>query len=127
ARRGVVQPLQSAAHTEVRMRRWLAVVGIALAGCEGGAAGPFQESALGAVDVTWTNLVNCKATGSSIVKLGGQPYLADSGASTMQQLASGDGWLEFTADETQAFRFVGLTHQHAGMSGAELDFAFRLQ
>lgn len=88
---------------------------------------PGHPSAIQAADVVWTQLVNATASGNTLTKSGGRPYLDDAGAVSAQSLVAGDGALEFTVAETQAFRFVGLAAPHSGPSGAAVDFAFRLQ
>jgi hypothetical protein len=44
----------------------------------------------------------------------------------MQSIASGDGWVEFTASETNTLRQLGLSHSNPGLTTAEIDFAIRL-
>ena len=78
-------------------------------------------------DVVWTQLVNATASGATLTKSGGQPWADDAGGSSSQSLGAGDGWLEVTVADTQAFRFVGLAQAHAGTSGNAIDFAFRMQ
>jgi hypothetical protein len=78
-------------------------------------------------DVVWTQIVHAVAAGGVLTKSGGQSGLDDAGAVSVQQLAGGDGWLEVTVDETQAFRFVGLAPPHTATTGAAIDFSFRLQ
>ncbi len=51
----------------------------------------------------------------------------DAGATSQQQIAAGDGYLEFTASETTAMRFAGLSNGNAGTSADEIKFAIRLQ
>ena len=76
--------------------------------------------------VTWTDLVNVTASGSSLQKTSGCDGCPDAGAVSQQQI-SGDGYLEFTVNETQAMRYVGLTHTHSGTSASEIAFALRFQ
>jgi chitinase len=78
-------------------------------------------------DVVWTQLVNATASGATLTKSGGQPYLDDAGAVSAQSIGGGDGWLEVTVADVQPYRLVGLARPHAGTSGDAIDFAFRLQ
>ncbi len=110
--------------------RWLACSSLVFAACSSAPATPPPSGvpqSLSAQPVVWTALVNATADGSSVVKSGGAPMAADAGAISMQQLQSGAGWFEFTAADTQPFRFVGLSHTHTDETGAGIDFAFRLQ
>ena len=54
-------------------------------------------------------------------------WLSGCGATSLQQIASGDGYVEFTADETSRLRFAGLSHGNAGTDAAQINFAVRLQ
>ncbi len=87
----------------------------------------YNGDALAPTDVVWTQLVNATASGNSITKSGGDPSLDDAGGVSAQSLGAGDGWLEVTVADPNAFRFVGLAHPHAGTSDGAIDFAFRLQ
>jgi spore germination protein YaaH len=89
--------------------------------------GGYQGTTVTPEDVAWTQLVNATASANSITKSGGQPWAADAGGVSAQSLGAGDGWLEISVDETQAFRFAGLSRAHAGTSGDAIEFAFRLQ
>jgi chitinase len=92
------------------------------------APGPtYGGNQLAPADVVWTQLVNATANGSTITKSGGQPWADDAGGVSAQSLGGGDGWLEVTVGDAQAFRFVGLAKPHAGTSDGAIDFAFRLQ
>jgi hypothetical protein len=85
------------------------------------------SSTLSVQNVIWTNLVNVTATGNSIQKTGGCDGCEDAGATSQQQILSGDGYLEFTASETTTLRFVGLSTGNTGTGSAEIRFAIRLQ
>src|SRR5260370_29616792 len=65
-------------------------------------------------DVVWTQLVNATANGATLTKSGGQPSADDAGGTSSKSLGAGDGWLEVTVGDTQAFRFVGFAQPHAG-------------
>ncbi|MBI2468899.1 MAG: hypothetical protein HYV62_13990 [Candidatus Rokubacteria bacterium] len=77
--------------------------------------------------VVWTNLVNVAASGNSLQKTAGCDGCPDAGATSQQQITSGDGYFEFTASETTALRFAGLSFGNTDTTGADIDFAIRLQ
>jgi hypothetical protein len=77
-------------------------------------------------DVTWINLVNAVATGSSIKKTTGCNGCADSGGAS-QQTIQGTGSLEFTASETTSQRFVGFGTATTGQQATGIRFAFNLR
>jgi hypothetical protein len=87
----------------------------------------YSGNSIAPVDVVWTQLVNASAAGNNITKSGGDPSLDDAGGISSQSLGAGDGWLEVTVADPNAFRFVGLAHPHAGTSDGAVDFAFRMQ
>lgn len=81
----------------------------------------------GSGDVIWTNLVNVTATGNSVQKTSGCDGCPDAGATSQQQITSGDGYVEFTASETGALRFAGLSNGNPGTNAGGITFAIRLQ
>ena len=82
---------------------------------------------LGTVEsVIWTNLMNCVAAGGTLQKIAGRNDTTDAGANSVQQITAGDGYLEFTALETNKERYVGLTRDYAGTSQATIDYAIHL-
>jgi hypothetical protein len=74
--------------------------------------------------VTWTNLVNATATGGSLKESCGG--CGNSGARSVQTIASGNGYFEFTAAETTTQRSVGLSLGNTDTSRADIDFAIML-
>ncbi len=76
--------------------------------------------------VVWTSLVNATATGGSLQKSGGCDGCDDAGAVSQQQIASGDGGVQFTASETSAIRYIGLSHGNTDTHLTDVDFAIRL-
>lgn len=74
--------------------------------------------------VTWTNLVNATATGSLLKESCGG--CGNSGARSVQTIASGNGYFEFTAAETTTQRSVGLSLGNTDTSRADIDFAIML-
>ena len=77
-------------------------------------------------DVTWINLVNAVATGSSIKKTAGCNGCADSGGASTQTI-QGKGSLELTASETTSLRFIGFGTGTAGQQATGIRFAFNLR
>jgi hypothetical protein len=85
------------------------------------------STAAGVGAVVWTDVVNARASGGSLQKTGGCDGCDDAGAVSQQRLASGDGYVEFTAADSAALRLVGLTPVGSGRGGARIAFAIRLQ
>jgi alpha-tubulin suppressor-like RCC1 family protein len=80
-------------------------------------------------DLTLTPLVWTSASGVSVNENSLTKTAADgwnAGASPTRALASGDGFVEFTASETNARRSVGLKASGAASSYADIDYAIDL-
>ena len=77
-------------------------------------------------DVTWINLVNAVATGSSIKKTAGCNGCADAGGASAQTI-QGKGSLELTASETTSQRFIGFGTGTTGQQATGIRFAFNLR
>jgi alpha-tubulin suppressor-like RCC1 family protein len=80
-------------------------------------------------DLTLTPLVWTSAAGVTVSENGLTKTAADgwnAGASSTRELASGDGFVEWTAIETNARRSVGLKASGAGSSYADIDYAIDL-
>jgi purple acid phosphatase-like protein len=77
-------------------------------------------------NVVWANSVNCTVSGNSLQKTSGRDDSPDAGAISQQQIASGDGYVEFTAGATGKIRFCGLTHSVSGTDYSAIDFAIKL-
>jgi len=71
--------------------------------------------------------VNVSANGGTLQKTGGCGGCADAGASSEQQLGSGDGGVQFTAADATTLKFVGLTSGSGSHNPNELQFALRVQ
>jgi hypothetical protein len=84
------------------------------------------ESA-GAVDnvenITWTGLVNARASGNVLTKAGGCNGCQDAGAVSKQRVRSGGASLEVTVSETGAARVIGLSHGNSSTRIADIDHA----
>jgi hypothetical protein len=61
------------------------------------------------VNVTWANVVGISANGNSLTKTAGSGW-GNAGASSSQSIASGDGYVQFTASETTTSRMIGLSN-----------------
>ena len=77
-------------------------------------------------NVNWVSIVNCATTSAALQKTSGRDDSPDAGAISQQRLTSGDGYLEFTAVETNKMRFCGLTRNASGTDYAAIDFAIKL-
>jgi hypothetical protein len=75
--------------------------------------------------VTWTNVVNVTITDNVLQKTGGWDGVDDAGATSVQELTAGDGYVEFTVGEATTFWLAGLSHGNDGTGYADIDFAFR--
>jgi polyvinyl alcohol dehydrogenase (cytochrome) len=76
--------------------------------------------------IIWTNTINCTATGNSLQKTAGRDDTSDAGARSLQSIAAGDAYIEFTVAEANKTLFCGLTHAAIGTDFAEIDFAIKL-
>jgi hypothetical protein len=77
----------------------------------------------GVQSVIWTSVVNATATGNSLQKTAGCDGCADSGAVSVQTIASGDGYVELEASETNTLRAIGLSRVNTDPSTGSIDFA----
>jgi hypothetical protein len=75
-------------------------------------------------EVTWANIVNATATGSTLQKTGGCDGCQDAGASS-QQSVTADAFVEFTVGEMGTFWAAGLNHIDQATDISDIDFAFR--
>ena len=79
----------------------------------------------GAQLVAWTSLVGVTATGNSLTKTAATSW-GNAGAVSTQQIASGAGYVEFTASETTTSRMLGLSNGNSTASYQDIDFAVYL-
>ena len=75
--------------------------------------------------VIWTELVNAAVSGNVLQKTSGCDGCFDAGGISVQQIKTGDGFVEFTIAQATTLFVAGLSHDHAGAGYAEIDFAFR--
>ncbi|OLC29127.1 MAG: hypothetical protein AUH31_07555 [Armatimonadetes bacterium 13_1_40CM_64_14] len=71
--------------------------------------------------------MNVTASGNSLTKSSGCDGCADAGALSQQQIASGDGYVEFTASETSFLRTIGFKGRSSGVDTSEIPHAIRLK
>ena len=76
----------------------------------------------GAVAVVWTSAVGVTVTGNSLTKTAATAW-GNAGAVSSLQIASGDGYVEFTASETNTYRMLGLSNGNTNASYGDIDFA----
>lgn len=77
-------------------------------------------------NVVWANTINVTASGNSLQKTGGCDGCTDAGAVSTQSIASGDGYVEFTASELTTGREIGLSNGNTNTSGTDIDFSIEL-
>jgi hypothetical protein len=77
----------------------------------------------GGRNLSWTNVDGATANGNTLVASGGS---TNAGAQSVESL-SGDGWFEFTAQETDKMRAVGLDHQNSNNTFQDIDYAIVLR
>jgi hypothetical protein len=85
-----------------------------------------QSASSGAQNVIWTNPINTTVSGNSLLKSGGYDGSCDGGAWSQQSIVSGNGYLEFTATETNKLRFAALTATRSTSDYTLLDFSIKL-
>jgi hypothetical protein len=71
--------------------------------------------------LTWTNAVGVTVNGNSLTSTGSG--WNTSGAVSTQSIISGEGYAEFTATETNAYRIFGLSNGDTNQNYADIDFA----
>src|SRR5262245_30095665 len=75
--------------------------------------------------VVWRNAVNVTVTADMIQKTAGFDGCDDAGATSEQQITSGDGYVEFTIGEASTLFVAGLGHDDGGTAYSDIEFAFR--
>lgn len=71
--------------------------------------------------VAWTNVVGVTASGNNLSRPSGTAW--DAGAVSTRQIASGDGYVEFTATENNTYRMCGLSNGDSNQVYTDIDFA----
>ena len=70
----------------------------------------------------WTSAVGVTVNANSLTKTAANGW-GNAGAVSTQQIASGDGYVEFTASETTTYRLLGLSNGNTNTSYEDIDFA----
>ncbi|HEY6329681.1 MAG TPA: PKD domain-containing protein [Blastocatellia bacterium] len=83
------------------------------------------EAAPGAQPVTWTNVVGCSVNGSTLKKTASTTW-GNAGAGSVQSIASGDGYVTFTAAENNMQRIVGLATKNFAQDSGDVSFGIML-
>jgi hypothetical protein len=76
-------------------------------------------------NVIWKNVVGCSVTGNSLTKTASTTW-GNAGAASTQKIVSGNGYLEFTAVETDKERMVGLSASDADQTYLTIAYAIHL-
>jgi alpha-tubulin suppressor-like RCC1 family protein len=79
---------------------------------------------VGLTPLVWTGATGVTVADNSVAKTAAEGWNA--GASSTRALTSGDGFVEFTASETNARRSVGLKESGTASSYADIDYAIDL-
>jgi len=82
---------------------------------------PSNQSSTTTENVFWTNVIKVTPSGNSLSKAG--DYGWDAGAVSIRAIASGDGYVEVTAGETNAARMFGLGSGDSSQSYEDIEFA----
>ncbi len=75
--------------------------------------------------VTWSSLVGASASGGSLTKTAATGW-GNAGAISSKVLASGNGYVEFTASETNTHRILGLSNGNTDSNWNDIDFGLYL-
>src|SRR3989344_3705226 len=84
-----------------------------------------EASSLNAQNVIWTNAVGMNVSGNNLSKTAVNNW-GNGGASSVQQIISGDGYVEFTTNETNTTKFAGLSKGDLNQDYKEINFALVL-
>ncbi len=86
------------------------------------ASGGSPGSSSGPTPASWTSLVNAAGASGSIRKASGCNGCQDAGGASVQAIASGDGYVEFTVSELNTQRAIGLSRGNTDTTFADIDF-----
>jgi hypothetical protein len=75
--------------------------------------------------VVWIDRVNVTISGDVLQKTSGCDGCFDAAAISEQQIAAGDGYVEYSIAATNTLFIAGLNNGNAGTGYADIDFAFR--
>ena len=78
-----------------------------------------------AQNVSWTNTAGVSVNGNSLTKTAATGW-GNAGASSTQNIAAGDGYVEVTATETSTAQLFGFSHTDANQNWTTIDFGIDL-
>jgi hypothetical protein len=78
------------------------------------------------LNVQWKNVINLTASGNNLTKPTSGNVAWDAGAVSTKAIASGDGYMEFTASENNTNRMCGLSNGDSNQDYSDIDFAIYL-
>jgi RHS repeat-associated protein len=81
------------------------------------------ENPAAAQPVSWMNAVNINAVGSNLLKPATGAMNWNAGAMSTRAIASGDGYVEFSAAENNTSRMLGLSTGDSNQNYTDIDFA----
>ncbi len=76
-------------------------------------------------DVSWQNPVGVNTSSNNLLKTAGSGW-GNAGAASTQSINSGEGYIEFTASETNKDRVGGLAHSDVDQNYTSINFAWEL-
>jgi RHS repeat-associated protein len=76
-------------------------------------------------NVSWTNAAGVAPAGNNLTKTAGEGW-GNGGAASIQTIASGDGYVEFTVGESGTYRMCGLSNGDSDQNYPDIDFAVYL-
>jgi hypothetical protein len=82
----------------------------------------FSSTSSGDEAAVWASAVGVTVDGNSLTKTAANGW-GNAGAVSIQQLTSGDGYVEITASETTTYRLLGLSNGNSDASYQDIDFA----
>jgi predicted amidohydrolase len=92
------------------------------AGNSASTAIPVMVSNASSSGVSWTSLVRVTASATSLRKTSGCDGCQDAGAVSVDTIASGNGYVELTVDQTNTHRVIGLSNGNTDTTRADIDF-----
>jgi alpha-tubulin suppressor-like RCC1 family protein len=85
--------------------------------------GTIRDVSMG--DLVWSNDAGLRIIGNDLKKTASTAW-GNAGAATSNAFDDGDGYVEFTATETNTYRMIGLSKGDTGQNYTEIDYALYL-
>jgi hypothetical protein len=76
--------------------------------------------------ITWTDVTNAEVRGNSVAKTRGCDGCSDAGATSMQEIQSDGGYVEFRVPEDWTYLVAGLASRTRGTRVEDIEFGIRL-